>query len=97
MRLSTSGGEPGPLEVTQLPWGRRGREGREAIAEMPNGLASETLQNLIKLRRDQGGKMIFFSRYVLIFSLIFKKKVFKKSLIANKSDCKSTPSVTVTL
>lgn len=29
------------------PDGRRGRRGREAIAEMPNGLASETLQNLI--------------------------------------------------
>jgi len=68
---------------SQLPWGREAARAFKAIAEMPNGLASETLQNLIKLRRDQRGKVIFFSRYVLIFSLIFKKKVFKK-----KSDCK---------
>lgn len=57
------------------PWGR----GREAIAEIPNGLASETLQNLIKLRRDQGGKAIFVRGKIwFLFFNIQEKNVQKK-------------------
>ena len=51
---------------SQLPTAARPR-GCEAIAEIPNGLASETLQNLIKLRRDQGGKVIFVREKLIFF------------------------------
>ena len=69
----------------------RGREAVKAIAEIPNGLASETLQSLIKLRRDQGGSgKVIFVREKLFFVFNIREKSIQK-------DCKSTPSVTVTL